>query len=149
MKNRHSKLILQLALASVAAFACAMPAAAESVYRCGDTYSQQPCPNGKVVLVEDARNASQRNQTNDAVKRDTKLGDAMEQARLKEEAKPAQVALPPAKPEQARPTEYPMWKAVSPKSKAKAKKPEQFTAVAPAKPGDKPPKKKSSKKQST
>ena len=50
---------LQLALLCAGLFACAVPAAAQGVYRCGNTYSQQPCPGGKEVAVEDERSAAQ------------------------------------------------------------------------------------------
>ena len=34
-------------------------AAAQSVYRCGNEYSQAPCANGKTVNVDDSRTGSQ------------------------------------------------------------------------------------------
>ena len=118
-----------------------MPAAAEDIYRCGDSYSQQPCPGGKLVLTEDARSASQRSQTSLAVQRDAKAADAMEKARLKEEEKPAQAALPPARPQEIPEEEA---KAVS---FGKPKKSPYFTAVSPRKPGDAKAKKKKAKKK--
>ena len=130
---------LQLALLCAGLFACAVPAAAQGVYRCGNTYSQQPCPGGKEVAVEDERSAAQRAQTDRAVQRDAKTAEAMEKARLKEEAKPAQALLPPAKVDE----EETRVKSVS----AKAKKLEHFSAVSPRKPGDPPPKKKTPKKK--
>jgi hypothetical protein len=97
--------------------------AGAQVYRCGDTYSQQPCPGGTKVDVDDKRSADQRAQASEAAKRDAKSADAMEKARVKEEAKPAPVGMPPVKaapaPEDRKP------------STAKPKKPDQFTAVAP------------------
>jgi hypothetical protein len=127
---------LRLVLLCASLFACAIPAAAQGVYRCGNSYSQQPCPGGKEVAVEDERNAGQRAQTDKAVQRDAKAAEAMEKARLKEEAKPAQAILPPAKADE----EEIKVKSAS----AKAKKLEHFSAVSPRKPGDPPPKKKKS-----
>ncbi|MES3004383.1 MAG: hypothetical protein V4787_27075 [Pseudomonadota bacterium] len=135
----RKKKILQLALLCAGLFACAVPAAAQGVYRCGNSYSQQPCPGGKEVAVEDTRNAAQREQTDKAVQRDAKAAEVMEKARLKEEAKPAQALLPPAKVDE----EEIKVKSVS----AKAKKLEHFSAVSPRKPGDPPPKKKASPKK--
>ena len=106
------------------------PAAAQNIYRCGDTYSQQPCPGGTVVEAQDERNAGQRSQTTLAAQRDAKVADAMEKARLKEEAKPAQAYIPPAIEEAAA---------------RKLKKPAQFKAVAAKKPGDAPAKSKKTK----
>jgi hypothetical protein len=114
------------------------PAAAQNIYRCGNSYSQQPCPGGTLVPADDARSASQRSQTSLASERDAKAADAMEKARLNEEAKPAQVAMPPAKleeiPQEERQTVV----------EGKAKKPAYFTAVA-RKPGDTQVKKKKKK----
>lgn len=104
--------------------ALAMPVAAEAIYRCGDSYSQKPCPGGRVVDTEDARSAAQRSQTAQAVQRDAKVADAMEKARLKEEAKPAQAYIPAAKP------------ADGPQAAGKTKKPVEFKAMAPAKAGE-------------
>jgi hypothetical protein len=58
----------------------------------------------------------------------------MEKQRLKAEAQPVQVYIPPPKPQ-------------AKKTAAKSKKIETFTAVAPAKPGDKPDKKKTKPKK--
>jgi hypothetical protein len=110
------------------AAACVAPAAAENIYRCGDSYSQRPCPGGTVVEAEDERSAAQRSQTSLAAQRDAKTADAMEKARLKEEAKPVSAAYIPAK-------EQGPESAGKPTAAGKAKRPEHFTGVAPGKPG--------------
>jgi len=135
---------LTIAMLCLAASGWIAPAAAQNVYRCGNSYSQQPCPGGKVVPADDARSASQSSQTSAASERDAKAADAMEKARLKEEAKPAQAGMPPAKLEEI-PQEQRSTAAAG-----KAKKPAYFTAVA-RKPGDTPvkKKKKKAKKKST
>jgi len=127
------------ALLCAALAGASLPAAAQIIYRCGDSYSQQPCPGGKVLEVDDSRSASQKSQTDQAVRRDAKAADAMEKARLNDEAKPAQVLLPPAKPQEP---------AYRPLVTPTLKKPDQFTAIAPKKPGeaDKKKKKKAKKK---
>ena len=116
------------------------PAAGQGIYRCGDSYSQQPCPGGKLVPAQDARSASQRAQTSEAAQRDAKSADAMEKARLKEEAKPVQAYIPAAKPvlKMAPGEKKPLL--------AKPSKPEYFTATSPRKPGEAPAKKKTPKK---
>ena len=114
------------------AAACVAPAAAENIYRCGDSYSQRPCPGGTVVEVEDERSAVQRSQTSLAAQRDARIADAMEKARLKEEARPVSVTHIPAKaqaPEKA-------GKPAAARQAKKPEKPEHFTAVAPGKPGE-------------
>lgn len=98
-------------LVLLAAAAAAGGAVAQAVYRCGDSYGTQPCPGGKLVQTDDPRSASQRAQTAEAARRDARLADGMEKARLKEEAKPAPMAiLTPASgigPQPARPASAP------------------------------------------
>ena len=103
---------------------------AQNVYRCGESYSNTPCPGAKVVPTDDPRSPAQRAQTDAATRRDARSAQVLESERLKEEGKPAQAIIPPAKPEPAAPaTDRTL-------SKAKAKKPGLFTAVAPKKPGE-------------
>ena len=123
-----------------AAIGGALPSAAETVYRCGESYSQQPCPGGKPVQADDPRSESQRTQTRDAARRDAKVADEMQKSRLKEEAKPAQALLPPPK------AEAPEAPAVSP---GVAKKPAYFTAVSPTKKDKAQPGKKKKAKRKT
>ena len=122
------------ALVFLAAGAWLVPATAQNIYRCGDSYSQQPCPGGTVVQADDARSAGQRSQTSLAAERDAKAADAMEKARIREEAKPAQAYIPPPKQEAV---------------VRKVKKPGHFTAIAPKKPGDTPARKKTKAKAQT
>jgi hypothetical protein len=115
-------------------------AAAQGVYRCGGSYSQQPCPGGALVPADDARSDSQRKQTQDAARRDGKTAEAMEKARLKEEAKPVQAYLPP-------PAAEPAPEEKKPGAAVKPKKPQYFTAAAPRKPGEAAEKKSKPKKK--
>jgi hypothetical protein len=119
-----------------------LPAQAQNVYRCGESYSNTPCPGGTVVPTDDPRSAAQRAQTDAATRRDAKSAQVLENERLKQEGKPARpIIMAPAPPsEPALPLAD---KAVS---KAKLKKPELFTAVAPKKPGEAVAKKKKKKK---
>jgi len=121
-----------------------MRAEAQNVYKCGDSYSQQPCAGGTAIQAGDPRSSAQKAQTDAATKRDAKTADAMEKARLKEEA--AAVAAAP----QAKATPQPKLQAKpqpeAPARKAKAKKPENFTATVPGS-GDKAKKKKPAKKE--
>jgi hypothetical protein len=132
--NSRSTIFIVLAAAALA------PAAAQNVYRCGDSYSQTPCAGGAVVNSDDPRSASQRAQTTQAAQRDARAADAMEKARLKEEAKPASGYIPSAKVE-------PPAAEKKPEQAGKPKKPAYFTATAPGKPGDAAAKKKKPKKK--
>ena len=102
------------------------PGLAQTIYRCGESYSQQPCPGGKEIQADDARSESQRAQTRDAARRDAKVADEMQKSRLKEEAKPAQAVMPAPKVEAPEPPSAPAVTGV-------AKKPAYFTAVSPTK----------------
>jgi hypothetical protein len=128
---------LSIAVLCLAASGC-MGAAAQTIYRCGDTYSQQPCPGGSQVQAADPRSASQKSQAGAAARSDAKAADAMEKARLKEEAKPAQAYIPPAKPQAAieedRATQD-----------QEARKPAVFRATSPGKPSPKAGQKKTAK----
>ena len=114
----------------------ALPAAAQGVYRCGDSYSQQPCPGGTLVQAAQIPTAAEQARAREATQRDAKTADAMEKARLKEEAKPASAYIPPAKGDAAPEAEKPVV--------SKPKKPQYFTTVAP---GEKKTKKAETKKR--
>lgn len=60
-------------------------AAAQQVYRCGNTYSQKPCTDGVQVDVQDARTPAQKAESEAAVRREASTANAMEKARLQEE----------------------------------------------------------------
>ena len=90
--------------------------------------------------TDDARSAAQSAQTREAAQRDGKVADAMEKARLKEEAKPAQAYVAP-------PMGEPAYQEKKPDAAVKPKKPQYFTAAAPRKPGETAPKKKSKAKK--
>jgi hypothetical protein len=127
-----------LALCVILAGAALAPATAQEIYRCGDSYSHKPCPGGTRVQADDPRSASQRSQTSQAAQRDGKAADAMEKARLKEEAKPVPGFIPAPKDEAPEPEQA---------APGKPKKPAHFTAIAPRKPGEAARKKKAKKKK--
>ena len=95
--------------AAVAACTWLSPVAGQTVYRCGDSYSQQPCPDAKAVPAEDPRTAVQRRESLQATQRDAQAAHRMEEARLKEEARAprAPADAVPAKPS-APPEENPV-----------------------------------------
>ena len=64
---------LRLCLATALGLALAATAQAQGVYRCGNTYSAQPCPGGTAVAVDDARTADQQQQALAAKKQDAQL----------------------------------------------------------------------------
>ena len=111
----------------IAALALASPwASGQTVFRCGNSYSQQPCAGGASVAASDPRTPAEANQAAQAAVADARRADAMEKARLaQEKAAPKAVVMgsPASAPVQAKP---------APDGKeAKKGKPEQFTAVSP------------------
>lgn len=125
-----------LALALAAAWAVAP---AQVVYRCGDSYSQQPCAGGKAIEAGPPPTADERRQSAAATQRDARLADRLEKDRLQQEAQPAQLYIPPPSPDAAaEPHKWPEQKAT--------RKLDVFTASAPA---SKPPAEKKKKKKKT
>lgn len=66
---------------------------AQTVYRCGNSYSQIPCAGAVTVPVDDVRSEAQQAQARIGVARDKALADQLEAQRLAEEAAAAQGAL--------------------------------------------------------
>lgn len=80
--------------------ALAASAQAQTVYRCGNSYSQEPCPGGTTVNAADERTAEQRKAHENTVRQDVRTAAAMERERLKQEAAAARAAQQAAKVEQ-------------------------------------------------
>jgi hypothetical protein len=67
---------------------------AQSVYRCGSTYSQEPCPQARLVDVSDPRSASQRADALLLAAHDKQRGDEMAHERVVREAADKRAAKP-------------------------------------------------------
>lgn len=108
---------LAIALAMVAA---AGAANAQAIYRCGQTYSQKPCPDGKVIDSSDPRTAAQRAEAKRVAAREKQLA-----AKLERERKEKEGAQPVAQAASVGPDAGPPVAAASapakPKVKAKSK----------------------------
>jgi len=85
------------ALHLLAAGALSMTATAQVTYRCGNSYSQTPCPDAVIVNTDDKRTAEQKAQTDMATQRGAKTADAMEKARLQQEARDLAANTPTSK----------------------------------------------------
>ena len=72
---------LALCLALGTPFASAQPA----VYRCGQSYQQVPCAQGRPVATDDARSESQRREAQAAARDEARLGSRLERERLARE----------------------------------------------------------------
>jgi hypothetical protein len=118
----------------LATLALAAPAQAQTVYRCGSSYSQQPCPGGQPVAAADAPSPADAARASGNAAADMKRAEAMEKARLAQEKNaPKAIIIGPQTPAVAD------AKPAKQAKKAKAGKPEPFTAVVP---GAKKPEKK-------
>ena len=62
-----------------------VPAGAQTTYKCGNSYSQQPCPGGTVVDTADPRTSAQKKQAEQAIQRESKLASELEKSRLQKE----------------------------------------------------------------
>ena len=107
--------------------AIAVPAAAQTVYRCGGSYGDEPCTGAAIVATADPRSREQQSQTKEAALRDARTARLMEQERLKTERQPLQSFIAPAKFDSS---------GVEQQTVKKLRKPELFIAVAPKRPGD-------------
>ncbi len=64
-----------------------MVAAAQVTYKCGNSYSQTPCPDAVAIDTNDRRTSAQKLQTDMATQRDARIANALEKARLQQETK--------------------------------------------------------------
>ena len=89
----------------VANYAIPTWANAQTLYRCGNTYSQTPCDHGKTIDVTDSRTAAQQKQAAAATSNRVALAGVLEKERLAREKRvlttkkgPAAVIAPAAGP---------------------------------------------------
>jgi len=93
---------------------------AEQIYRCGNSYSQAPCAAGKVLNIDDSRDAARKQEVDTATRRDVRLADQLERERLQQEQ-----ALVPKHAKSAKP------KMVKPKKMAPVSAQDQTTTLTP------------------
>lgn len=80
-----------VALAAVSAallVLAAAPAAATPIYRCGQTYSQTPCPGGRLIDAGDPRSAAQQAEAREVAARERALAAELQRDRQDQEAAP-------------------------------------------------------------
>lgn len=102
MQRIHHRVLPCLLLLALNTMTLAQP-----VYRCGNSYSQTPCPGAVPVAADDARSDAQRTAAKQTLNSDKKLAKDLEAARRQDEArelaerKQAQTAARQAKPQKA------------------------------------------------
>ena len=107
-------------------------ALAQQMYRCGSTYSEQPCQGATLIQAVQKPTAADARQAESAAQRDARLADSMEKARLAQEARAPKAIIIGGtdKPAAAKAAEK------DPAKLHKGKKPAHFTATSPRPPGD-------------
>jgi len=114
---------------------------ATPIYRCGKTYSQEPCPGGHLIDAADPRSAAQRAEAARVLQREKKLADDLERDRLDREAgiTPAQAAGFNGRPSPSQGTKpEPSKKKKKKAAKPKAASGADFVAIEPRKGAKKP-----------
>jgi hypothetical protein len=127
-----------IALFFIVGSACLPGLQAQTIYKCGNTYSQVACPDATTVQVDDKRNSEQKQQADAATQRDAKLAKSLEKDRLASE-KSATHAVPPkrkassaAASKKKMQEDKPLTKITPKRPRSKAAKPEGFVAQVPA-----------------
>ncbi|MFN4004939.1 MAG: hypothetical protein ACK4J1_09565 [Hylemonella sp.] len=69
-----------------------LAAPAQTIYRCGNSYSAQPCPDGQTIQAADPRSTEQRQAHEARVRHEKRTAERLEQERLREEAAAARAA---------------------------------------------------------
>jgi hypothetical protein len=124
---------LQFAAFLIAACALSTGVRAQNVYRCGDSYSQTPCPGAKLIEPQDSRQPAQKKQTDTATHSNASLAQELQKERLAQEklaksGPPPIVATAVAKAPQSSASAT----VLTPKRiRPQLKKPEQFVAEVP------------------
>lgn len=76
---------MQLIVATLLAAAAMSAAQAQTVYRCGNAYSQAPCPQAQAVDVGDSRSAAQQAEARRVADDERRLATEMRRDRLADE----------------------------------------------------------------
>ena len=119
---------------------------AQNIYKCGNSYSQTPCPGASPLSIDDTRTAAQKQQADAATRSNTELAQSLEKTRIAQEkmaAAQSPAAQPVAAPTAPQHTSKVVSKITPKRIKSKKYKPDAFIALVPG--SDK----KSVKKKST
>lgn len=107
---------------------------AQSIYRCGNAYSQTPCPGAEPLQLNDSRQPEQKQQTDAAAVQAARLAQTMEQTRIAEEERllAGHQSLPSTRSEKPAASTGSITTTLTPKRvQPKHKKPDAFIAEVP------------------
>lgn len=120
------------ALLLIAVCALSTGASAQNTYKCGNSYSQLPCPGGVILDPRDGRDSSQKIQADMATLRDTRVADALEAQRLQQAQKDLRANTPRRLPaEAAAPSQQGRTDTQASRPLKKKRQPAYFTAQVP------------------
>jgi len=135
-----AQLRLQHGIVLVAFLGLGLPALAQTIYRCGASYSQMPCQDAVALQLADPRTAAQKAQTDAATAQTTRLAQQLQRDRLAAEKTTRPV---PRNAGQDGATKPPSTAAASPRlasaDRKNAPPPEPFVATASVPKTGKPP----------
>jgi CDGSH-type Zn-finger protein len=77
--------LLSCVLASLLYGLWTVAASAQTIYRCGNSYSQTPCSGGHTLAIDDSRTAAQKSQTDAATVQTRQLAAQLERERVAQE----------------------------------------------------------------
>jgi hypothetical protein len=134
----HIGRVFSLALVFIVGSVCLSGLQAQTIYKCGNTYSQVACPDAQTVQVDDSRKPEQKQHADAATQRDAKLAKSLEMERLAQEkstqraTKPKRKASSTAAPKKDATDDMPLTKITPKRPHSKAAKPDGFVAQVPA-----------------
>jgi hypothetical protein len=110
---------------------CGAWAQAQTVYRCGNSYSQQPCPGAAPVAAADPRTPAEAARSGSVAAADAKRADAMEKARIAQEKNAPKAGVIGPSPAASQAHSH-----ARDGSPTHSRKTDPFTAKTPAPPGE-------------
>lgn len=81
----YQKFCLLVFISTAAGLMPATSIGATTVYKCANSYSQTPCPEGQAITLNDGRSEAQKQQAQAASRQDAKLANTLEKDRLSQE----------------------------------------------------------------
>ena len=85
MKTLHPKMTSKsiiIASIYIALSVLSTGATGQTIYKCGNNYSQAPCPGAESLSVDDVRDSQQKKQTDEAIRQDAKQAQSLEKIRV-------------------------------------------------------------------
>jgi len=126
------KKVTSVALLFIAVCALSTGASAQTTYKCGNSYSQLPCPGGVALDPRDGRDSSQKIQSDTATLRDARAAEARQAERLAQEQKDLRANTPRSPATQLAATHAPeVSGARQPRLHKNKQQAEYFTAQVP------------------